>query len=248
MKLYVQLDSGEMHEFVARSSDSMTVVKSQIKESLGIPPSRQKLWFGGNELQDAPTLAHALWEALKKVQGATDASGSRIDLNKVKQLCSPSSSPLRGLSPAHSHHNLEDLAHASTNKETTRTLENAALQLAGGRRSSSTSLADNVSPMARQVSPERRMAALTLESQYQRTTAHDPAGMTVQGEEALDSLEVNFREVLNVPVELENTSRAQSGERTLVAWALMRPLAPRRLCAPDLRYTPKSNTRNRKLW
>eukprot|EP00286_Rhodomonas_abbreviata_P002242 CAMPEP_0181346788 /NCGR_PEP_ID=MMETSP1101-20121128/33517_1 /TAXON_ID=46948 /ORGANISM="Rhodomonas abbreviata, Strain Caron Lab Isolate" /LENGTH=216 /DNA_ID=CAMNT_0023458929 /DNA_START=42 /DNA_END=690 /DNA_ORIENTATION=+ len=216
MKLYVQLDSGEMHEFVARSSDSMTVVKSQIKESLGIPPSRQKLWFGGNELQDAPTLAHALWEALKKVQGATDASGSRIDLNKVKQLCSPSSSPLRGLSPAHSHHNLEDLAHAST-KETT-------------RRSSSTSLADNVSPMARQVSPERRMAALTLESQYQRTTAHDPAGMTVQGEEALDSLEVNFREVLNVPVELENTSRAQSGERTLVAWALMRPLAPRRLC------------------
>ncbi len=32
-------------------------------------PSPQ-LFFGGTELQDAPTLAHSLWEALKKVGGS----------------------------------------------------------------------------------------------------------------------------------------------------------------------------------
>mmetsp|Transcript_20496 Transcript_20496/g.48910 ORF Transcript_20496/g.48910 Transcript_20496/m.48910 type:complete len:177 (-) Transcript_20496:191-721(-) len=154
MKLTVQLEDGQFREFIAKSSDTMTEVRRKINETLGVPASRQKLLFGGNQLEDAPTLAHALWDALKKVEGATDSSGSRIDLNKVKQLCSPASSPARGMSPAHSCH--KDLNQMDTMSATDRLLAGAA-----------SALGSSESPRgARTVSPERRMAALQLVSQY----------------------------------------------------------------------------------
>mmetsp|Transcript_11310 Transcript_11310/g.27467 ORF Transcript_11310/g.27467 Transcript_11310/m.27467 type:complete len:275 (-) Transcript_11310:53-877(-) len=95
MKLMVQLENGELKETIAKSSDSMSSVRSKIEEQLGIPQDRQRLWFGGNELRDAPTLAHALWEALKGPSHKGDAASfsRRMDIQKIREMCSPQPSP-----------------------------------------------------------------------------------------------------------------------------------------------------------
>lgn len=157
MKLFLQCEDGQLREFVAKSSDSMIEVRRKISDAFGVPPSRQKLWFGGNQLEDAPTLAHALWNALKKVQGATDSSG-RVDLDAIKDLCSPAASPVRGMSPASSVH--KDLD--KSGMDATSTLEGAASALSSAMRGEGSPTAQ----VRRKVSPERRRAALALESQY----------------------------------------------------------------------------------
>lgn len=56
---------------IARHEPNVATV--QVKESValltGVAPEKQKIFFGGRELENADTLAHSLWEALKKVRG-----------------------------------------------------------------------------------------------------------------------------------------------------------------------------------
>jgi hypothetical protein len=56
---------------IARHKPNVATV--QVKESValltGVAPEKQKIFFGGRELENADTLAHSLWEALKKVRG-----------------------------------------------------------------------------------------------------------------------------------------------------------------------------------
>mmetsp|Transcript_32495 Transcript_32495/g.50598 ORF Transcript_32495/g.50598 Transcript_32495/m.50598 type:complete len:163 (+) Transcript_32495:595-1083(+) len=156
MRLYVQLEDGEFKEFTARSSDSMLAVRSKISEEFGLAASQQKLWFQGKELADAPTLAHSLWDALKKVQGAADPTGNRLELSKVKQLCSPSSTPKRGLSKSTSYEKMPVLAEDPV-LSTEDVLTGAAMRLEGKIRPDSPTGG---------VSPQRRTAAMRLRQQY----------------------------------------------------------------------------------
>mmetsp|Transcript_29305 Transcript_29305/g.73641 ORF Transcript_29305/g.73641 Transcript_29305/m.73641 type:complete len:230 (-) Transcript_29305:70-759(-) len=157
MKIIVQLDDGQMFETVAKSSDTLDAVKEAVERQTQVPANKQKLYFGGSELKHGETLAHCLWESLKKVS-TKDASGSKIDLRTVKMLCSPAGSPNRALSPTRSSTNMDAmLRNCSAGKGgdsvTGSTLEEAAQRL------SHEGLGDS---RQRSVSPERRAAAERL--------------------------------------------------------------------------------------
>eukprot|EP00285_Hemiselmis_virescens_P009457 CAMPEP_0173381854 /NCGR_PEP_ID=MMETSP1356-20130122/4292_1 /TAXON_ID=77927 ORGANISM="Hemiselmis virescens, Strain PCC157" /NCGR_SAMPLE_ID=MMETSP1356 /ASSEMBLY_ACC=CAM_ASM_000847 /LENGTH=229 /DNA_ID=CAMNT_0014335897 /DNA_START=225 /DNA_END=914 /DNA_ORIENTATION=- len=166
MKIVVQLDDGQMFETVAKSSDTLEAVKDAVERQTQVPANRQKLFFGGSELKHGETLAHCLWESLKKVS-TKDTTGEKIDLRTVKMLCSPAGSPNRGLSPTRwggmsptrSSMNMDSVLRACPehgDSTTSDTLEEAAHRL-GDK-----ALTDR----NREVSPERRAATEKLAAQY----------------------------------------------------------------------------------
>lgn len=158
MKISVQLEDGRMFETVAKSSHSLEAVKESVALLTGVAPEKQKIFFGGRELENADTLAHSLWEALKKVS-RTQQEG-KIDLKTVKAMCSPASSPNRGMSPTRSYSALDPMGclpeglstEAALQAGTRDTLSEAAelLGRGGARRHKGHS--------SRSISPERRAA------------------------------------------------------------------------------------------
>ena len=56
-RIFVKTDAGQISTLDVDSSDSIENVKTKIQDRLGIPPARQRLFFGGNLLGDDFTLA-----------------------------------------------------------------------------------------------------------------------------------------------------------------------------------------------
>jgi len=173
MKIIVQLDDGQMFETVAKSSDTLDAVKEAVERQTQVPANRQKLFFGGSELKHGETLAHCLWESLKKVS-TKDASGSKIDLRTVKMLCSPAGSPNRALSPTRSVVNMEGMLKACP-EHGMDTVTGSTLEAAAQR------LSHQDAGFSRPISPERRAAAERLMRSYSPDGPRSPVNARAEG-------------------------------------------------------------------